>query len=222
VHAEEAEPKQDAAAAMEMHHMHILVNHGLEMLMGANLIMLAEMKMSPGLDRATLNHGRSMMEQGKKTILQILSGPAMQEMHKGGKGEDPLMEYTHALATTILKVSDMLEKMEPGEMAPDVMTMHHFHMLINHALEMASQGSNLIMVGQMGMAKELDSESVEHGRKMLTDARTLTIEIMTSKAMSQMHGHEAAKSSEMMGSTHKLAAAALEVFDLLDRMPQRK
>lgn len=33
------------------------------------------------------------------------------------------------------------------------MTMHHMHVMINHAVEMAAEGSNLVMLGQMNMAK---------------------------------------------------------------------
>lgn len=33
------------------------------------------------------------------------------------------------------------------------MTMHHMHVMIYHAMEMAAEGSNLVMLGLMNMTK---------------------------------------------------------------------
>jgi len=221
VHAAETSHKHGADGAMEMHHMHMMMNYGLEMVVeGSNLVMLAEMKMSPDLDPATASHGRSMMKQGKEMIQNMLNGPEMEAMHKSGHGGSPLMKYTHALAMAMLNVVDMLEKMEMTEMKPDdAMTMHHMHILINHALEMATQGSNMVMLGQMGMAKSIDKHSVEDGKLMIAEARALMKEVMNGKAMTQMHTRAAGTSSEM-DYTHKLDAAANELVDLLEKMPQ--
>jgi hypothetical protein len=88
--AQEAKHEHDAGASMEMRHMHIMMNHGLEMVTeGSNLVMLAEMNMSPDLDPVTLNHGRSMMEEGRGMIQHMLSGPEMEAMHKSGHGDAP-------------------------------------------------------------------------------------------------------------------------------------
>lgn len=32
------------------------------------------------------------------------------------------------------------------------LTLHHMHIMINHAVEMAAEGSKLIMIGEMDMA----------------------------------------------------------------------
>lgn len=47
--------------------------------------------------------------------------------------------------------------------ADTAMTMHHMHMMINHAVEMAAEGSSMLMLGQMDMAKGIDEISVKHG-----------------------------------------------------------
>jgi len=220
VNAQEAGHEHDAGSSMEMHHMHLMMNHGLAMVAeGSNLVMLAEMKMSPDLDPVALNHGRSMMEEGKEMIQHMLSGPEMEAMHKSGHGNAPLMVYTHSLAKAMLDYVDMLQNMKMGEMKPeDTMTMHHMHILINHAMEMAAEGSKLVMIGQMEMAKDMDRHSVEHGRKMLTEARELIKEVMEGKAMSAMHTRQTGSSSEM-AYTHNLAKAATDLLDLMEKMP---
>ncbi|MEM5787211.1 MAG: hypothetical protein AAGU11_07825 [Syntrophobacteraceae bacterium] len=210
--------KHDPGSVMGMHYFQILVNHGLEMIIGANLVMLAEMKAVPGLDEQTLGRGRTLVDQGKKTIQRILSSSGKQEVSAGGRSRTPFMAYTHDLAAAMLKVADMLEKVKLETMNQDTRTLHQFHLLFAQALQMATVGANLMMVGQMGMSGDIVSDSVEHGKMMLADARSMIIEVMGSKAMAGMHGREAGKSPEM-GLSHKLAGAVVEVLDLLDEMP---
>ncbi len=211
--------KHGGDAAMDMHHMHIIMNHGLEMVAeGSNLAMLAEMKMAPALDPMTLEHGRKMMKAGKEVIEHVLKGPEMMSLHKAGHGGDPLMKYTHELGNAEMTVADLLENMNmEGPMTDDMMTMHHMHILINHALEMAAQGSNMMMLGHMGMSN-IDKYSEEHGKMMLADARSLLKEVMEGKAMMDMHAKGIVGTNAMMADTHKLGAAVEKVIDLLDHM----
>lgn len=206
-------------ASMDMHHMHMLMNHGLEMVAeGSNLVMLAEMKMTAALDPMTLEHGRQMIKDGKEVIEHALKGPEMMSLHKAGHGDDPLMKYTHELGNAELAVVDLLENMKmEGPMTDDMMTMHHMHIMINHALEMAAQGSNMVMLGQMGMSNE-DKYSIEHGKMMLADASSLLKEVMGGKAMMDMHAKGITVGNEMMAGTHKIGNAAKTVIDLLDKM----
>ncbi len=51
------------------------------------------------------------------------------------------------------------------------MTMHHQHAMLNHALSMALEGANMIMLGQMGMAPGVDEVSVKHGEMMMKDGK---------------------------------------------------
>lgn len=209
-------------AEMQMHHMHTMITHGLEMVTeGSNLVMLANMKMAPSLDQLTLDHGRQMITSGKELIEHTLNGPEMKSMHKAGHGDDPLMKYTHELGNAMMEYANLVKDMSmKGEMSGDMMTMHHMHILINHAVDMAAEGSNLVMLGHMGMAKGVDKESVEHGKMMIADAGKLLAEVMEGKEMKEMHEKGVRMDNAMMAETHKIGAAAKKVIDLLSDMPK--
>jgi hypothetical protein len=71
----------------------------------------------------------------------------------------------------------------------------------------------------MGMAKGIDEVSVEHGRMMLKNARTLFNEIMSGGEMNKMHMEGTTpEKNEEMNYTHKLAEAQLQVMTILDEM----
>jgi hypothetical protein len=100
------------------------------------------------------------------------------------------------------------------------MTMHHMHMMINHAMEMAAEGSDLIMLGKMGMAPGIDDISVKHGRMMISDAKDLIKQVMSDKSMADMHAKGiTTKSSPEMAFTHKLSAAAMAYITAVESMP---
>ena len=100
------------------------------------------------------------------------------------------------------------------------MTMHHQHIMLNHALKMAVEGSNMVMLGKMGMAGEVDKISIEHGQMMLKNAKRLFNEIMSGAGMMEMHKKGTApEKDEEMKYTHKLAEAQLQVITLLEEMP---
>jgi hypothetical protein len=221
VNAEEKKHMHGGGAVMEMHHLHEMMNHGLEMAAGgSNMVMLAEMKMAPSLDPMALEHGRQMMKSGKEMIERALNGPEMQGMHKAGHADDPIMKYTHELGEAMMKVVDMLEKMSmEGPMSADMMTMHHMHIMVNHALEMAAEGASMTMLGKMGMAGNVDKFSVDHGGMMMKDARKLLDEVFGGKAMTEMHEKGVKMDNTMMDQTHKLGEAAAKVIDLLEKMP---
>jgi uncharacterized protein YjlB len=222
VSAEAAEKKmaKHDGAHMQMHHLHMLMNHGLAMVMeGANLVMLGEMKMTPAVDPMTIEHGRHMMKSGKAVIERVLSGKEMEGLHKAGHKDDPLMKYTHELGEAMLKVTASLEKMSMEGVAPaDMMTMHHMHVMTNHALGMAAEGSNLIMLGQMGMAKDIDAYTIEHGKEMLSNARSMMTEVMEGKAMKDMHAAGVDMKNPMMAETHKIGETSMKIIDMLSRM----
>jgi hypothetical protein len=208
-------------AAMEMHHFHMLMNHGMSMIAeGSNMAMLAEMKMAPGEDAKMIRHGQHMMNEGKGLIIKALNGPEMTAMMKH-HAKDPLMDYTHQLGEAMLKVEDILEKMSMQDMSnPKMMSMHHMHMMVNHALQMAADGANLMMLGQMGMAGSVDKMSVEHGKEMMKDAKTMVEEMMSGKEMMDMMKDKSmSMENPMMAASHKHGEAAMKVIDLLSKMP---
>jgi len=223
--AKETQKKAPGNAAMHLHHMHTMMNHGLIMaLQGSNLVMLSEMKMAPGIDEITLSHGKKMITDGKAMLKDMLNGDHMTAMHKRGEANSPLMAYTHDLANASLTVITGLEEMKMGDIAsPDVMKMHHMHIALNHALEMAAEGSNLVMMGQMKMAKGVDRHTADHGKQMINDSLKLWKEVMGGSAMADMHtAGTTPESSAVMGDTHKLANDQKKVLDLLANMPVMK
>ena len=221
VRAMDMEPGHD----MSSHHQHIMLNHALGMtLEGYNLVMLGDMGMAKGVDKISVDHGNMMIKNGKAVWTKIMSGKAMVGMHHAGKDpmKDPAMAYTHKLGEKQLKVIDLLGKMPKMDMGHG-MAMHHQHIMLNHALKMALEGSNILMLGDMGMAKGVDDISVNHGRMMLKNARALFNDIMSGKNMTDMHmGGKTPESDAMMMYTHKLAEAQLQVLTLLDDMPAIK
>ena len=212
--------KHGGDAAMDMHHLHMLMNHGLEMVAeGFEPGHACRYEETPAMDQMTLEHGRQMMKDGKEVVERALKGPEMQVLHKGGHANDPMMKYTHELGNAIMTVTDLLDTMSmEGPMTEDMMTMHHMHIMINHALEMAVQGSNMVMLGQMGMSKDVDKYTIDHGKMMLSDASALLTEVMTGKAMMDMHQKGVTSGNAMMADTHKIGDAAKNVIDLLDKM----
>ena len=98
------------------------------------------------------------------------------------------------------------------------MTMHHMHLMLNHAVETAAKGSNLIMIGEMGMAKGIDEVSIAEGKAMIANARSVIEKMMKGKTMEHMHMNGVTGTNEVMHHTHELGAAALKYIDLLDGM----
>jgi hypothetical protein len=132
------------------------------------------------------------------------------------------MKYTHNLGETMLEYAELLEGMSMGgTMTPETMTMHHMHMMINHALKMAAEGSSLVMLGQMGMAGTADEFSVEHGTAMMNSARALLAEVMEGKGMKDLMETKGmtVEKGGMMRYTHKLAEKATDIMDMLEKMP---
>jgi hypothetical protein len=132
-----------------------------------------------------------------------------------------------------------------SEASTAAMKLHHLHIMMNHglsmategsnlvmiaggnktpaldpaALQMAAQGSSLIMIAQMGMAGDVDSFSLEHGKNMMAQARDLFNETMKGKVMMDMHrkGYSPGK-APLMKMTHELGEAVWNVMELLSRM----
>ena len=211
----------EAGHDMSSHHQHTLLNHAFGMtLEGYNLVMIGNMGMDKGMDEISVEHGNMMIKNGKAMWTETMSGKAMVGMHHEGKDpmKDPAMAFTHKLGEKQLVVIDLLGKM-PKVAAGQGMDIHHQHIMLNHALRMALEGANSIMLGDMGMAKGVDRVTVDHGRMMLKNARVLFNDIMSGKNMMNMHmDGTTPESDELMKYTHRLAEAQLQVLTLLDDM----
>jgi hypothetical protein len=207
---------------MASHHQHMMLNHALSMTLdGYNLVMLSEMGMSTEVDAMSAEHGNMMIKNGTTMYNEIMSGKEMLGMHHEGKDpmKDPAMAYTHKLAEKELIVMDLLGKMPKMEKGAD-MTMHHQHITLNHALKMALTGTNIVMLGKMGMAGGIDEIDIEHGKMMIKEAKALFNAVMSGSQMTKMHSEGTSpESNEAMQYTHKLAEAQLQVITLLEEMP---
>jgi hypothetical protein len=213
--------KHESGAEMKMHHIHIMMNHGLKMVTEwSNMVMFSDMKMAPGVDKTAHNHGHSMIEKRKAVINRTLNSPEMMSMIKGEHVEFPMMQDTHTLGNHMLKVTGMLEEMsKAGPIKPDMMAMHHHHIMINHALGMALQGSNMKMLGDISMAGSADNFSLEHGKIMMKNARALLTGVMEDKTMMDMHkGEMSPEKDPMMMKTHILTESAMKIMDELSKM----
>jgi hypothetical protein len=208
--------------AMSMHHQHMLLDHGLSMVLeGSNLVMLGKMEMVSSLDPLTVEHGKKMVANGKALIEKTLSGSEMMAMHKAGKSpkDDPGMKATHELGESVLKMVDLIEKMDAGGMGGHMMAMHHQHILINHALNMALEGADLAMLGGMKMAPSLDPMTVEHGKKMVANGKALIGKVMDGAAMKDMHAKGIDPEKDpMMKSTHQMVEVAYKIIGQLEKM----
>lgn len=205
---------------MASHHQHQMLNHGFAMILeGHNMAMVGSMDMAMGVDESAVEHGNMMIKNGKAMWTEAMSGKAMMDMHHEGKDpmKDPAMAYTHKLGEKQLKVIDLLGKMPTMDSG---MAVHHQHIMLNHAVQMAIAGANSVMLGDMGMAKGIDEIAVKHGNMMLKNARALFNEIMSGKTMMNMHmDGKTPENDAMMKYTHQLAEAQLHVITLLDEMP---
>ena len=210
---------REGAPSMALHHLHLsMMNHGLAMSVeGSGLVMLSEMGMAPDFDQTTDKHGRSMLDKGKDLIERAMSGKEMKSLHDKSDTRGS-MDYTHSLGKAMLVVVDLLENMSSAAPESPDMTLHHMHRALNHALAMAAEGSNLIMLGQMGMSPTVDAFSIKHGKAMIGEAQTLWNNVIDGKAMKDMMGSE---ETPAMAETHELAQAGMQVIDLLAEMPGR-
>lgn len=202
--------RQGAGVIMEMLHLHSLMNHGLEMIAeGSNIVMFSQSQTIPPLDEMTLEHGRKMIKEGEAVIERVLKGPEIKLVLKAGHGNDPSVRDLRELGNAELSFARLAEKL--GEAGQGGRKTRHIRVLIDHTLVMAAQGSDLVITGQMKMT-DTDAYSIEHGRMMLFDSRSL---------LSSVKGMELDKVNAKDGAMARTVAAgktAGKIIDLLDKM----
>jgi len=105
--------EEDKASQMQMHHLHLMINHSVEMAAeGANLMMLGQMGMDKASDEKTIQHGKAMIGQAKTMLDQALSGGTMKKLHEGDAAKSPQMAYTHKLGESAKAYIGELEAMK--------------------------------------------------------------------------------------------------------------
>ena len=211
-----------SAAEMEMHHLHILLNQGISMVAeGSDLVMLAGMQATPDLDRPTLRHGQMMIASGRDLIGRALDGPEMTALASGGHAPASLVRYSRELGEAIRRYMKLLERLDIDRMSSRRnLPLQRMNIVLNHALKMASDGANLVMVARMGMAGDVDRLTLEQGERMISQARGLCREVTNGESMKRLREMEGtAAPSGMIALTGELAGSVSEIIELLARMP---
>jgi hypothetical protein len=212
------------ASEAKLHHLHLLMNQGLGMVTeGANLIILAEMKMASELDEDTRRHGEAMMIRGRKLIERAVEGPERKRLAEEAGDGGALVRYTRELGDSMRELAGLLEDMDFSQAhLPEAMALYHMQVNVNHAVQMAARGTTLVMLGQMGMAGAVDDIFIEQGARMREEALAMHRELMRGSRMTDLPTYKGPGESPLMMRTHGLAASCLRVMDLLGRMPDIK
>jgi hypothetical protein len=165
-----------------------------------------------------LHHMHTMMNHGLIMALQGSNLVMLSEMKMAPGVDEITLSHGKKMITD---GKAMLKEMLGGE---HMTAMHKGgQATLNHALEMAAEGSNLVMMGQMKMAKGVDKHTVDHGKQMIADGFKLWNEVMGGSAMADMHkAGTTPEGSVMMWATHKLAGDQKKVLDLLANMQALK
>ncbi len=155
------EQRNNLSDTIQMHHIHLLINHALQMAAQG-----ADMQLQGN------SHGPQMLDQAENLMRRAMSGSEMAKMHQLGKAKMPLMKRTHDLADVASVLIVQMRGLSRKTENRDAMRM------LNHAVEIAATGSSLIMLGQHGMAGDIDLVLVNHGQKMLGESTGLLHEVV--------------------------------------------
>jgi len=150
------ESRNNFTYTLKMHHIHMLINHALQMAAQG-----ADMKLE-GMD-----HGPEMLMNSSRLLKRAMSGPEMARLHRLGNAGKPLMTMTQELADKSVVLIEEMGRLSTG--SRDKMSLR----MLNHVVEVAASGSSLIMLGQQGMAGDIDAVMVNHGQVMLGEASGL-------------------------------------------------
>ncbi len=154
---------------MRMHHLHMLINHALQMsAQGGDMQLLGS------------KHGLAMLDKADKLLHRAMTGPEMATMHKQGKANTGAMQMTHDLAESTSELINRMRTFSKQTGNKDSLRMLH------HSIEVAATGSSLLMLGQQGMAGDIDLVMVNHGQTMLGEASKLLNDEPNTDAYSEL------------------------------------
>jgi len=152
--------RQNLSYSTKLHHLHMLINHALQMAaQGADMNLQG------------IEHGPTMLVKSSELLQRAMTGPEMARMHKFGSSSRPLMKITHELAERAAKLIEAMKAISTKTEDKDAIRM------LNHTIEVAATGNSLIMLGQQGMAGDVDAVMVNHGQMMLGEASGLLHDI---------------------------------------------
>jgi hypothetical protein len=113
---EKMETKEMSNEAMEIHHMHLLLNKGLEnVAQGSNMIMVTLLRTIPQVDQYLEHQGWIMVKEGKALIADIIQSEPYKRMQKAeGASKNPLYVQTRQCADLSMKIAEILSSMNIG------------------------------------------------------------------------------------------------------------
>ena len=98
-------------------------------------------------------------------------------------------------------------------------TLARMQAMINHAVASAAEGARLIALDGQGATSSIDALAIERGRKLLTEARELIVEVASGDAMMRLHARElTAPENAMMIATHRLEQAATTYINVMEQI----
>lgn len=203
-----------------IHRLHVLMNHGLIMFLdGINLLMVADMKMSPSFDEMAADYAKRNMAKGKRDIEQALASDHLEILVEQGFGDHPMMAIAKDLGRTMLELVYLLEDMEMDEFAKESMNLHHMHLLLNKGLKDVANGSNMIMATLLSSIPQVDQYLQRHGRNMIMDGRVLIVRITRSDAYKELQKiTESSRKNKISRQTKQCVDLSLQIVDTLARM----
>jgi len=214
-----SDPRNIKGANMAMHHLHIVMNHGMAMATeGVSMVITAQASVGSEIDSVALRHGEQMVNKGKSSIQNILKSQTMRKLHLSEHEGDALMLYTHKLGVAMQAFIQLSRAMvKTSDRDKDALILSQIRLMLTRALKLSVEGSSLVMFGQMDMVRGTDKTAIKHGRSMMALAHALWRDAAQGKAMETLHPH-GADTNASMKYTHRYASAAKKVMDMLDDM----
>jgi len=216
--AEMSSPGAEATANIQQ--VNRLMGRAMAMVTeGAGLVLVASMQLAPPTDSITADQGMKMIENGKDLVQMALTGVGKTAMEKSEMAGDPMMKAAESLGDSILKYINIVENIEMTGTVETRIKLHQTNLMINHSLDMAAEGANLVMLGNLKLAPIMDKYTVERGRMLLKDARATLAGVSDSETMKDMKiADKGSMDDNMKTGTSDLLESALRIIDALERL----
>ncbi len=95
--------------------------------------------------------------------------------------------------------------------------MHAMMHEMDNGLCEALQGSNMQMLGQMGMSKKLDKDLMVRGTKKINEGKAMIKDVLEGEAMKDLY-KEGGFNKKVMDDLHKLGEKMLEVIEQVEKL----
>lgn len=106
---------------------------------------------------------------------------------------------------------------------PEQKTIHDLHMIMrfmNHGLRVALEGSDMQMLGELGLSEKLDKDAIVHGTIMVNDGKGMIKEMLEGRAMQEIY-KEGSYDQKIMDDLHILGDKMIEVIEQVEKMHKR-